>query len=257
MRTRSRDSILLLGATVGLLLVPALASGQAGSDDIPRLANGRPDFNGIWDKPRVGNITADGRVCGAASEGCVQEGTGELPYTDWGLEQWEGYRNDWTAYCLPWGYTRAWQTSYPVEIFQTPNRMAILFESNNIFHVIRMDEEHPEDLEPTWLGHSVATWEGDTLVVDTIGFNGKTYLDTAEHPMSEEMRMIERIRFIDRDHLSYQVTWDDPKTYTEPIHNNRIMVRMPPGSELFEYWCMENNKNLFEGRLPPLVLDED
>lgn len=256
MRTRRPGSILPFAAAALLSLAPVWAAGQA-PGEIPRLSDGKPDFNGIWDKPRIADITRDGQVCGAASEGCVQEGAGELPYTDWGRAQWEGYHNDWTAYCLPWGYTRAWQTSYPVEIVQTENRMAILFESNNIFHVIRMNEEHPEDLEPTWLGHSVARWEGDTLVVDTVGFNGKTYLDTAEHPMSDQMRMIERIRFIDPDHLSYQVTFDDPKTYTEPIRNDRVMVRMAPGSELYEYWCMENNKNLFEGRLPPLILDED
>ena len=85
----------------------------------------------------------------------------------------------------PWGYTRAWQVEYPVEIVQTPERMAILFESNNIFHVVHTDgSQHPKNLEPTWMGNSIGWYEGDTLVIDTIGFNGKTWIDTIEHPSS-------------------------------------------------------------------------
>ncbi len=232
-----------------LLLAPAAIEAQ----DIPRLPNGNPDFNGIWDRPRVGSVENDSTSCGAATTGCVQEGAGELSYTDLGRERWEGYQNDWTAYCLPWGYTRAWQTSYPVEIMQTPNRMAILYESNNIFHIIRIDEPMPEEVETTWMGTSYSQWEGDTLVIETAGFNGRTYVDTTHHPMSPEMRVTERISFLDPDRLSYQVTWDDPVMYTEPFSNDRIFVRMAPGSELYEYWCMENNKDLIEGRLAPLV----
>ena len=250
MRIRFSDSIIVLAATVTVLLLVAVpVTGQ----DIPRLRDGKPDFNGIWDKPRVASVVTNSTACGAASTGCVQEGAGELSYTELGQQRWDGYRNDWTGYCLPWGYTRAWQTSYPVEIMQTPNRLAILYESNNIFHVVRMNEEHPEDLEQSWMGHSVAEWEGDTLVIDTVGFNGKTYIDTAEHPMSPDMHITERIEFIDSDHLSYIVRWDDPTMYTQPFENDRIFVRMSEGSELYEYWCMENNKDLLEGRLPPLI----
>jgi hypothetical protein len=134
---------------------------------------------------------------------------------------------------------------------QSQKQLAVLFESNNIFHVIEMGGEHPRDLEPSWLGHSTGKWDGDTLVIDTIGFNGLTYLDTAEHPMSDQMHMVERIRYIDPDHLSYEVTWTDPKTYTKPIKNNRVFSRMKAGKDrLLEYWCMENNKELLEGTLP-------
>jgi hypothetical protein len=109
--------------------------------------------------------------------------------------------------------------------------------------------DHPKDLEPTWMGNSVGKYEGDTLVIDTIGFNGKTWLDTAEHPSSEALHMVERIHYIDSQHLAYDVTWEDPKTYTKPIKNTRVLARMKPGEELMEYWCMENNKDLLEGHL--------
>ena len=228
--------------------VPAAAQ----STDIPRMANGKPDFTGVWDHPRVADVTRNGNSCGANSPGCRQQGNGELAYTERGLQQWQdvAHRFDYSAHCLPWGYTRAWQTEYPGEILQNPDRLAILWESNNIFHVVFTDgRDHPKDLEPSWMGHSIGKYEGDTLVIDSVGFNGKTWLDTAEHPSSDALHVIERIHYLDPQHLSYQVTWDDPKTYTKPVNNTRIFTRMKPGQELMEYWCMENNKDLLEGHL--------
>jgi hypothetical protein len=240
-----------------LSLALPVAYGQASSaapkaSAIPRLPDGKPDFNGIWDRPRVTDITRDSNECGSGApiKGCSQKGSGALSYTEWGMEQWKGERFDYAARCLPWGYTRAMQTSYPIEFVQTTKRLAILFESNNVFHVVPTDgRSHPKNLEPTWMGNSVGRYEGDTLVIDTIGFNGKTWIDTAEHPSSEKLRVIERIRHIDADHLEYEVTWDDPKTYTKPFKNTRIFVRMRPTDELMEWWCMENNKDLLEGHL--------
>ena len=234
------------------LFLAAAAVAAAQSSDIPRLTNGKPDFNGVWDHPRVADVTRNSNSCAANTPGCKQIGTGDLPFTDWGLQQWKtkNERVYYSAHCLPWGYTRAWQVEYPVEILQTPQRIALLFESNNIFHVIHTDGTgHPKDLDPTWMGHSIGTYEGDTLVIDTIGFNGKTWIDTVEHPSSDQLHVIERIHYMDPQHLSYEVTWEDPKTYTRPIKNTRVLARMKPGSELMEYWCMENNKDLLEGHL--------
>ncbi|MBZ5576261.1 MAG: hypothetical protein LAP40_06875 [Acidobacteriia bacterium] len=240
-----------LGSIAAALAVwSPLAAAQSAA--IPRMSNGKPDFTGVWDHPRVADITRNGKGCGALSLGCTQEGNGELSYTEWGLQQWKdvAHRFDYSAHCLPWGYTRAWQVEYPGEIMQNPDRLAILWESNNIFHVVFTDgREHPKDLDPTWMGHSIGKYDGDTLVIDTIGFNGKTWIDTAEHPSSDQLHVVERIHYIDPQHLSYEVTWDDPKTYTKPIRNVRTFSRMKPGQELMEYWCMENNKDLLEGHL--------
>jgi hypothetical protein len=234
------------GLAAAALALPVFA------EDIPRLTNGKPDFNGVWDHPRVADVTRNSKACAATATGCSQQGAGELPFTEWGLAQWKDvqHRFDYSAHCLPWGYTRAWQVEYPVEIMQTPERLALLFESNNIFHVVFTDGRgHPRDLEPSWMGHSVGTWDGDTLVIDTVGFNGRTWIDTAEHPSSDQLHVIERVHFIDRQHLGYEVTWEDPKTYTRSVKNTRVLARMKPGEELLEYWCMENNKDLLEGHL--------
>jgi len=233
-----------------LLVAPHRASGQSSApsaSDIPRLPNGKPDFNGVWDHPRVADVTKDGKGCGGYTPGCTQKGSGALEFTPSGLAQWkdEEHRFDYSGHCLPWGYTRAWQVEYPVEIVQTPERLALLFESNNVFHVVRTDgSKHPENTDPTWMGNSIGWYEGDTLVIDTTGFNGKTWIDTIEHPSSDALHVLEHLRFLDRNHLAYDVTWEDPKTYTKPIQNSRVLSRMKPGNELMEYWCMENNRDL-------------
>jgi hypothetical protein len=251
MTPRAGVSVAIAAAFLtGLFCAPRPAVGQSGSpkaNDIPRLPNGKPDFNGVWDHPRVADVTKDGKGCGSYTLGCTQKGSGELQFTPSGLATWkdEEHRFDYSGHCLPWGYTRAWQVEYPVEIVQTPERMAILFESNNIFHVVHTDgSQHPKNLEPNWMGHSIGWYEGDTLVIDTIGFNGKTWIDTIEHPSSDALHVTEHIHFIDPQHLAYDVTWEDPKTYTKPIQNSRVLSRMKPGDELMEYWCMENNRDL-------------
>lgn len=250
MKIRFYRSIPITIAVLMIVCVPPAASAQ----NVPRLPNGKPDFNGIWDHPRVPDITRDGKGCGSGTAGCTQKGSGELSFTPEGLKRWQGEQIDYTAYCLPWGYTRAGQTEYPIEIIQTPTRLAFLFESNNIFHIVPLDgRTPPKDLRPTWLGTSVGRWEGDTLVIETAGFNGKTYIDTAHHPSSDALRVTERISYVDAQHLSYEVTWEDPKMYTKPIKNSRVLARMKPGEELMEYWCMENNRSIYE--LPPLRLD--
>ncbi len=247
----------LLTAMLPLLLAVAPgASAQSDGADIPRLANGKPDFNGVWDRPRVSNVTQDSEGCGAASEGCSAKGSGPLSFTAAGLAEHNAAKWDYTAYCLPWGYLRANQTSYPVEYIQTEDRFVILFESNNVFHIVPTDgREHEDDYEPTWMGKSIGWYEGDTLVIDSRGFNGQTWLDVGgEHPSSDQLHLVERLRYIDADTIEYRLTIEDPVYYTQPIENVRTFVRMPPDTELYEYWCMENNKDLLEGlvqEIPP------
>jgi hypothetical protein len=250
---------LMLGAIFVVAALSSVAQPQASAQaatakaaDLPRLPNGKPDLSGVWDKPRVTDITRDSNECGSGApvKGCTQKGAGTLTYTAAGDQLNKSPRFDYAARCLPWGYTRAMQTAYPVEFVHTPKRFAILFESNNVFHIVPTDgREHPKNLEPSWMGNSVGRYEGDTLVIDTIGFNGKTWIDTAEHLSSDALHVVERIRLIDADHLEYEVTFDDPKIYAKPFKNTRVFVRMRPGDELMEWWCMENNKDLLEGRL--------
>ena len=222
---------------------------------IPRLADGKPDFNGVWDHPRVMDITKSNPTdaCASNTKGCKQVGAGDLPFTPLGLQKFQHHEQETAnfdpgAHCLPWGLVRSWGTPFPAEIFQTPKRLAILFEMNNTFHVVPTDgRAHAKDPDPTWMGASIGTWDGDTLVIDTVGFNGKTWLDTAEHPSSDALHVVERLHLLDADHLAYEMTAEDPKMYAKPIHNSRTFARMRPGQELMEYSCEENNKELLEG----------
>lgn len=230
---------------IAIVFAAALASfAQAQTKDIPRMPDGKPNLNGIWDHPYVPDVTKDG---------ANQKGAGELPFTAWGADNFKNYdvsKFDYTGHCLPFGLMRSQNVGgYPIQIMQYGDYMAYLFEQSTWFHVIAMNRDHPKHLEPTWFGDSVGKWDGDTLVVDTIGFNGRTRLDTIGHPHSDQMHLVERISFIDRDHLNYEVTVEDPKTFTKPWKNTRTYWRMKPGEELIEYSCEENNRDLSQGHL--------
>jgi len=101
---------------------------------------------------------------------------------------------------------------------------------------------HPKDPNPTWLGDSIGRWDGDTLVVDTVGFNGKSWIDAAGLATTESLHVIERIRRIDRGHLEIEHTIDDPQAYTKPW--KFTIQPMLLDGELMEYICQENNKDL-------------
>jgi hypothetical protein len=246
--------VTILATAAALFLFNEPASAQ-----IPRLQDGKPNFNGVWARPRVGDVMRDqaGSECGSGKTGCSHKGSGNVAMTPLGQQIMSEPVFDYTAFCLPWGYMRSWQTEYPVEIIQTPERLAILFESNTVFKVVPTDgRQHPKDIAPSWMGNSVGRYEGDTLVIDTIGFNGRTRLDVnADHPTSDALHIVERFRLLDADRIAYDLTIEDPKLYTAPIKNSRVFVRMR-GEELMESFCMENNKNLIEGRMQHIIQDE-
>ena len=182
----------------------------------------------------------------------AQIGPGALPFTAWGAQDFKNYnpeKFDYTGHCLPMGWTRQMNTPMPLEIMQEPNRIAILFEAWQTFKVIPTDgRDHPKTVDATWMGNSVGHWEGDTLVIDTIGFNEKTRLDTIGHPHSSQLHVVERLTRTDSTHMAYEVTVTDPKVYTEPFTNQRIFT-LKPDWELMEYSCEENNKEVTEGHI--------
>ena len=233
-------------------LLAALTCAQA--QPVPRLANGKPDLSGVWDHPRVGDMSKDvnGRCVGGTA-GCSSIGAHDLTslLTPFGKSENAKAKFDYGVHCLPWGYVRSWGTPYPQELIQKADRLAILFEQNNMFHVVPTDgRDHPKNLEPTWMGNSVGHWEGDTLVIDTIGFNGQTWLDTEpERLTSDKLHVIERMDRPDFQHLKYEVTVDDPVMFTKPFKNTRVFVLMKPGDEILEYSCEENNKEVIEGHV--------
>src|SRR5262249_56898916 len=135
------------------------------------LANGKPDLGGVWQRPYVPDMTRSTRDN-------TQVGTSEIPYTAEYAKKWKEYdagKYDYTGRCLPQGLTRSMNSPFPIQIVQTPKVTAILYEAWNVFEIIPTDGRgHPTDADPTWAGNSVGKWDGDTLVVDTILFNGRT-----------------------------------------------------------------------------------
>jgi hypothetical protein len=120
----------------------------------------------------------------------------------------------------------------------------ILYENNTDFRQIFVDgRRQPRDPNPTWMGYSIAKWEGDTLVVDSNGFNDQSWLDRSGHPHSDALHVIERLRRLDFGHMEIQITIDDEKTYTRPLTFTQPQILLAD-SELLEHFCTENEKDV-------------
>src|SRR5918996_2252915 len=199
---------LVAGCTAAPEGAPA-PTAAASPSDAPRTADGKVDFSGIWNPDRkfiydINETLKPGET---------------LPIQEWALKTTleRQSKDDPEALCLPTGVPR--QAPYPWRILQTPTHMYFLFEGNiHSYRQIFLDgRSHPDDLDPTWYGHSIGKWEGDTLVVDTIGFNDRFWFDFAGHPHTERLHTIERFRRPDFKTLQYEVTIDDPGAYTAPF----------------------------------------
>jgi hypothetical protein len=200
----------------------------------PRTPDGKVDFSGIWG--------ADRRFIYDINDALKPGET--LPIQDWALKVTleRLSKDDPEAQCLPTGVPR--QAPYPWRIVQTPTHIFFLFEGNiHSYRQIFMNGKHPEDLDPTWYGHSIGRFEGDTLVVDTIGFNDRFWFDFAGHPHTEKLHTIERFRRPDFGKLEYEVTIDDPGAYTRPftLYGSHDY---DADTELMEYICNENNQDV-------------
>ncbi len=179
--------ILIFAAAAAYAQTGPAASSDIPRSGIPRMPDGKPDLTGVWDIPYVPDMS---------------RGIGALPFTPWGEADFKAYdaaKFDYTGHCLPAGLTRQMNTPMPLEVFQMPKRVALLWEAWNTFVVIPTDGRgHPPKVDPTWMGNSVGHWEGDWLVVDSIGFNDKTRLDTIGHPHSDQLHVIQRFTAIGR-----------------------------------------------------------
>jgi len=210
----------------------------------PKTASGKPDFSGLWQRPYVPDMSKN-------SKGGDQKGEPDLPFTAWGKAEWEKYdpvNGDYTGACLPFGLVRSMNSPDPIQIMQSDAYLGLLYEQNTWFKVIPLDGRAHRNGVSTWFGDSVGKWEGDTLVVDTTNFNGKSRLDTIGHPLSDQIHTVERFGRPDLGHMSYQIMIDDPKTFTKSWTNTRTFV-LRTDWEIMEYSCEENNKSFWEGRI--------
>lgn len=219
-----------------LLCMVLAASWAYGQSPIPRMPDGKPSFEGYWNIPYTPNIAA-------------AKGEASVPYTEAGLKAFREHdsKDDPTSFCFYPGVPRIMQSPYPMQILQTPEYVIFIFEYMRLWRVIPTDgRPHPERVEPSFMGDSIGWWEGDTFVVETIGFNDKTWLDTAGHQHSDQLKVIERFtRTPDSIVMNYDII--DPVMYKEPWNLERPLTPLKAVHglpELIEYACMENNKDL-------------
>lgn len=205
----------------------------------PRRPDGKPDLTGIWvaDPPKVRDVTMGMKP-------------GELEMQPWAEELFKRRETgdlsalDPDANCLPQGVPKINSTPLPFKIFQEPNVVVVLYEAFDQFRQFFMDARQlPKDANPQWFGYSVARWDGDALVVESSGFNGKAWLDQVGHPSTEALRVTER--FIRRDfgHMDVVSTIDDPKAYKKPWSYTQPLSLLSE-TELLELVCNENNTDL-------------
>ena len=203
---------------------------------MPRLPDGTPDLSGVWQ---------DGGPIQDLARGLAPGETIPLLPEAKKLMDVRQSTDDPEANCLPTGVPRI--APYPWRIVQHPTHIKpthifFLFEGNiHSYRQIFMDgRKHPEDLDPTWYGHSIGWWEGDTLVIDTVGFNDKFWFDFRGHPHTEKLHTIERWTRKDYGTLENKVTIDDSGAYSRPF-TLTFVASLRLREELLEYICNENN----------------
>ena len=204
----------------------------------PKTADGRPILTGLW-KPvggYIANIAKDLKP-------------GEVPFQPWAealfkQRQETQSKDDPTGWCVPGGVPRSDLVGYPFKILEAPGMVLVLYEAVHSFRQIFTDGRAlPKDPNPIWMGYSVGRWDGDTLVVESSGFNDRGWLDNGGHPNTEALRVTERFRRRDFGTAEIRITIDDPKAYTKPW-SMTLPLAFVPDSELLEYVCTENNKDV-------------
>jgi hypothetical protein len=198
---------------------------------MPRLAGGKPDLSGLWLNLEL-----------------MDPGNPEpLPWAAaWRKKQIENHMIDWPELrCLPIGPILQGEDGDNT-IVQGPKTIAIFYDiGHDLARLVYMDgRPHPKDPNPSWMGHSVGKWEGDTLVIDTVGFNGRAWATFTGLPTTERLHVIERFRRIDLGHLEKEVTIDDPGAYVKPWTIKKAAILAPAGFEMQEYVCNENNRDV-------------
>ena len=221
MTVLSRSGLAWLGALcAGLSLAGAVVAAPA--------ANPAARFDGTWSK----------------NPGSLRYSQSP-PFTAAARAAFESLKpqDDPGARCTESGTPRIMISPYPIQIVALQNHILMVSEFNHVVRRIWTDQTaHPAEPDPSYYGHTVVHWEGETMVVDSVGFNGANYLDPAGDPMTDAMHLVERWRLRDPDTLEIVFTFDDPKVYTAPWSSTQTYGRKPDW-RLGEFSCTENNRN--------------
>lgn len=230
----------ILSIFVAAVALPLVIFGQAAPRPAPaktRTVSAAPDFSGVWfiEEYRRNILPKEDPPFQPWAEALFKERDFQNTHRD------PDSGPDPTERCIPPGIPRTMFQPFPWEIVQARDRVIMIFEYQSLIRQIFTDGRgHPKDLEPTYMGNATGKFEGDTLVIDTIGFNDKTWLDPMGLPHSDAMHVVERLRRVDHDTLVDEYTIDDPKAYTKSWTAQRTF-KLKPDWQIQEYVCTENN----------------
>jgi hypothetical protein len=217
----------------------------------PKTRDRRPDLSGLWlpaNDPATKGSNGEPlpKLFIDISRGLKP---GELSMQPWAqaliTERSRNYQaDDPITACKPVGGPRLNYIPVPIKIVQTPGLIVLLHESETVFRQVHTDgRKLPDDPQPSTMGYSTGRWEGDALVVDTIGFHDQGWLDAIGHPYSDALHVTERLRRRDFGHIEVQITIDDAKAYKNPFTLTQEMDFLPD-TDLLEYFCSENERDV-------------
>ena len=213
----------------------------------PKLADGTLDIQGLWIRVRPAGAPTGPEFGNTVNYYMLPKGS-PVPFQSWAQELFTQRRyrdlggNRPSEHCLPHGVLGAMLPATPFKLAQLPGLTILLHEQFNQYRQIFTDgRPFPPELNPTWWGYSVGHFEGDTFVVETKGFNDRTWLDDSGTPHTEAMRTVERFRRLDFGHMNLEITIDDPKAYTKPW-TVLIPLELMADTEMIEDIC-ENEKD--------------
>ncbi len=266
MQSRFRKVIATTAFVVVGIVMSLPIAGQAPAYRASRTADGKPNFNGIWQALNTANWDLEDHVAVAGlpqlgvlgvtppGQGVVEGG--EIPYQPAALKQKQENAQtrpggDPEAKCYLPGVPRAAYMPFPFQIIQSTNKIMLVYGFAEANRTVHMDKANPEPAPiDTWMGRSHGRFEGQTLVVDVAGLNGQAWFDRAGNFASENVRIVERYTLTGPDHIMYEATIEDPTVFTRPWKISMPLYRRKEkNARVLEFKCMEFSEELLYGHL--------
>jgi hypothetical protein len=263
----SAAALVAVTAFLPMFRAQTAASSQGGTTGSQRGSSNVPDLSGDWSPD--GTRGGIGQSLSLSDTGGRKRGNeDDIPYQPWARAKtlsektstgpdpkFDETTDPQVIYCEPPGAPHIYLWPIKTKFIQTPEAVYILYELGPFFRVVWLNSKHPQDPDPQWWGHSIGSYEnGDTLVVDTIGFNDKTWLDQMGHPHTEQLHLIERYKRANQKQLELDMTIDDPGAYTKPWNARRNFALSNTGFLRYQQICsIRENQQFFDNTGKPAV----
>ena len=259
---RTKSLLIRSSLCLTLLAVSSLTAAQ----DIPRTADGRPDFNGIWQAINTANWDVEphaasfGPLVASGAIGAIPAGLGivegnEIPYTPEARAQQQENKSDWLSddplvKCYMPGVPRANYLPFPFQIVQSTDHIIFAYEFASSSRIVYVDQPDFEAPILSWMGHNLARYEGDTLVIEVTDQVPDTWLDHAGNHHTDALRVTERYTHLGPNVIQYEATLEDPNVYTRPWKVSfPLYRRLDDNMQLLEFKCVEFTEELLYGHL--------